>query len=337
MSDTDKIVNEQVLEDAHFDSAFDDEPSVATPATSPMPTGDKQEKEDNFTQWAVAANGKFSPVGYSIPALKPGVYEAFAAPGTWGVERMNVASDEIYELPDMATNTVLDEVEKFWNNEERYRKHSLLYKRGVILHGPPGSGKTVCVKLLIKRLIDRGGIILVVHNVNLATMALKAIKRIEPNRNLICIFEDIDEIISVNGESLVLSMLDGEHNVDRVLNVATTNYPDRLGARIINRPSRFDRRVYVGMPNEASREFYLKRATSESLTAEQVTQWVKDTDGMSIAHLRELVAAVYCLDQPYDEVVKRLSEMARAVKADEEFKGGRMGFGGKKNAQQVGW
>jgi ATP-dependent 26S proteasome regulatory subunit len=231
----------------------------------------------------------------------------------------------------MMTNMVLEEAERFWNNESRYRKHNLLYKRGIILFGPPGSGKTVTIKLLMQKLVNRGGIIIVVQNVPLAAMCLKAVKRIEPTRNMICIFEDIDEILHANGESHVLSMLDGEHNVDRVMNIATTNYPERLGARIINRPSRFDRRVFIDMPGPEAREYYLQKATGGTLSPDELVRWVRDTNEMSIAHLRELVAAVYCLDQPYDEVVQRLSDMAKAVKAADEFKRGGLGFGATKS------
>lgn len=331
MPTDEQILDDDVLADAQFDSIFEaNEPSIyAKPPAAPVDQEEEAKKEENYTQWALGPNGRFTPVGSSIKSLQPGVYEAFTSPGSWGVERLNISSDEIYELPDMATNTVLNEVERFWNNEPLYRKHNLLYKRGIILHGPPGSGKTVCVKLLMNKLIKRGGIVLLVHNVPLAIMCLKAIKRIEPTRNLICIFEDIDEILQANGESEVLSMLDGEHNVDRVLNLATTNYADRLGARIINRPSRFDRRVFVGMPNDEARAHYLRRATNDTLTSSDLELWVKNTKEMSIAHLRELVVAVYCLNQPYNEVIDRLSDMAKQVKSAEEFKQNGMGFSTK--------
>jgi hypothetical protein len=347
MPETDNIVDNDVLEDAQFDSALeaamqrqDNDPFASAAKVYPSePTVPSEEKKDdsNFSQWALGGNGRFTPVGASTPRLPAGIYEPFASPSAWGLERLNVSSDEIYELPDMATNTVLDEAERFWNNEDKYRKHNLLYKRGVILFGPPGSGKTVTLKLLMNRLVKRDGIVIVVHNVGLAVMCLKAIKRIEPTRNMICIFEDIDEILQSNGEGVVLSMLDGEHNVDRVMNIATTNYADQLKARITNRPSRFDRRVFIGMPGPEARGAYLRKATSGELSEADIKGWVTDTDGMSIAHLRELVAAVYCLDQPYSDVIARLKEMASRVKAEEEFKprGGTFGFGGAKKHNQL--
>lgn len=307
-------------------------PSAAPSIDEPATTGTVAKSDrENHSQWALGGNGKFMPVGATLPRLPAGIYETFAVPGMWGLELTAVASDGIYILPDMATEDVLTEVNRFWESEQKYRDHNLLYKRGIILWGPPGGGKTVAVKLLMNELVKKDGIVIVAQSIPLVITCLKAVRRVEPKRNLIVVLEDIDEIINYNGESSVLSMLDGENNVDNILHLATTNYPDRLGARIINRPSRFDRRVYVGMPSDEARTVYFQKATNNGLSTADNVKWVKDTKDMSIAHMRELVAAVYCLGQPYEQVIDRLVKMAEAVKSEDGFNNPSVGFKNVRN------
>lgn len=268
-------------------------------------------------QWAVSGGDKFLPIGQTIPKLIPGVYTPFISMGNPpGMERVQVNSDGVYTLPDTSTEIVLREIESFWNNEHLYREHNLLYKRGVLLWGPPGAGKSISIKLLMNEIMRRDGIVILVNHVQSTIAAMKEFRKIEPKRNVILVFEDIDEIINDNGEATVLSLLDGEHNIDCCLNLASTNFPERLGARIINRPSRFDRRIYVDMPSINARKEYLTQATKGSLTENEMAAWLKDSEGMSIAHLRELVAAVYCLQQKYEDVIDRLKSMAHRPKAD---------------------
>lgn len=313
---------------------FEERMTRANAAPSPSSQVDAEDSKgkpdkENHSQWALGGNGRFMPVGATAEKLPAGVYEPFAVPGMWGLEKLIVASDGLYPLPDMATKIVLEEVATFWKSEAKYREHNLLYKRGIILWGPPGGGKTVAVKMLMNELVRQNGIVIVAKGIDLVILCLKAIRRIEPKRNLIVVFEDIDELIQYQGESGILSMLDGENNVDNILHLATTNYPEKLGARIINRPSRFDRRIFVDMPNAEAREAYLVRATKDGLSNDDLTKWIKDTEKMSIAHLRELVAAVYCLEQPYGEVIDRLKKMSVPVKGDDGFNGKKMGFASK--------
>lgn len=326
VDESEAILNQILSNPDNGDSVKPDYSQPAGQAPTVEGSSEAKKSLEAHSQWAIGPDGKYMPIGATAPKLPSGVYETFAVPGMWGVEKLNISSDGIYLLPDMATRLVLDEAKKFWESEAKYRTHKLLYKRGILLFGPPGGGKTVAVKLLIEELVKQAGIVLLVSNVNLAIVCLKAIRRIEPKRNLIVVFEDIDEILSYNGEASVLSMLDGENNVDNILHIATTNYPERLGPRIINRPSRFDRRLHVGMPNEEARMSYLKQATNGGLDDDQLALWTKDSETLSIAHLRELVAAVYCLDQPYDEVIERLKDMAKMIKPDEAFKKNTMGF-----------
>jgi energy-coupling factor transporter ATP-binding protein EcfA2 len=321
-------------EDKLMAALFNADPGdfIEFPSDDDPPEVSDKAAQDSFSQWASGGNDQFSPVGHTVPKLPAGVYEPFVGTNSWGLEKMQIISDGIYHLPDMTTGEVLKEVQTFWSSEEKYKKHKLLFKRGLLMHGPVGSGKTTAIKILMQELIKQDGVVIIAHNIDVTVTCLKALRRIEPKRHLIAVFEDIEEILAHNGESQVLSMLDGEHNIDQILHLATTNYPDRLGARIINRPSRFDRRIEIGMPSAESRKHYLMKATNNGLEAKQLDEWVTDTDQLSIAHLRELVAAVYCLGQPYTDVRDRLKEMAKQVKAEEEFKKNSTGFvkGGNK-------
>jgi SpoVK/Ycf46/Vps4 family AAA+-type ATPase len=224
------------------------------------------------------------------------------------MKRINVATDALLPLPDSANERVLVGMRKFWKMQVAYKSHGLLYKRGVLLWGPPGSGKTATISLLTAELVSMGGLVIYCQIPGVTSIGLEQLRRVEPNRKLICILEDIDEMMQMYGEHDLLALLDGENQVDNIVMVASTNYPERLGARIVNRPARFDERILVGMPSREARRVYLGRIASR-LGRDDLSMWVNDTEGFSIAHLRELAAAVLCLEQPYEEVLSRLRSM----------------------------
>ena len=72
-----------------------------------------------------------------------------------------------------------------------------------------------------------------------------------------------------------------------------------------------------GMPSAAARKLYL--ATKEpGLPVGELDAWVTASKGFSIAHLKEMIFAVKCFDQPLDEVVKRLEEMQQRKPTSED-------------------
>jgi hypothetical protein len=287
-----------------------------------MPPNQSGVSPSEYRQWQLGPNDTFRATGVTMPSLPAGVYAGgLDAYGPY-VERRAVLCDDLIELPDHATARVLAGMETFWASADRYRALGLIHKRGVLLWGPQGSGKTVTVQLLMSRLIARNGIVLLFGNPQVTLAALPMIRRIEPTRPLILVMEDIDEMIGSYGEHEILSLLDGEKQIDNVVQIATTNHPERLGARILNRPSRFDERIFVGMPSAESRLTYLQTAVNRSgaqLDDAELIQWRDNTDGLSIAHLRELIAGVLCLNEPYENVLARLRSLDVKPKAVEGF------------------
>lgn len=294
------------------------------PPNEVVPTPKHRQQQD-ISQWQVGPNGICRPAAKTIPLLQPGAYTVESDQHGPYLRPQSLLCDDIVELPDSANTRVLAGIRKFWTRRDRYIRRGLVFKRGVLLYGPPGSGKTVTIHLLVRDLIEKGGVVIFCSHPTVTQMLMSAVRTIEPERPIILVLEDIDEIIEKYGEHDILSMLDGEHQTDNVVYVATTNYPGKLGARIVNRPSRFDDRVFVGMPSESARLTYLLKA-ADGEDENFIRIWAKDSEGLSVAHLRELVAAVLCLDQEYGDVLKRLRSMNERPKDVDGFRDRSAGF-----------
>jgi len=291
---------------------------TAVIARVPTPIGDT-------VQWSMQGNDTFRPCGQTTPSLPPAVYGAGHDNMGLFLEKKKIITDSLIVLPDTASERVLLAIQTFWGAESRFRAKGQIFKRGVMLWGPPGSGKTVTVMLLVNDIVRRGGIVLITTHPSLSSVALTAMRRIEPKRPVICVLEDIDELVDRSGEHDMLALLDGENQVDNVVYLATTNYPEKLDKRLVNRPSRFDEVIYIGMPSPEARRVYLRARLDESeLSAKQLEKWVEDTKDLSIAHLREMVVAVFCLGREYDETLVRLKTMSRTISSSSHGK--RSGF-----------
>jgi len=90
-------------------------------------------------------------------------------------------------------------------------------------------------------------------------------------------WEDIDNPVDRGYEEEILSLLDGEHRVDRIVYIATTNYLKKLPARMINRPSRFDKRFFIDVPNDACRRVYLEHIIGRDKTdrLKSIDEWLR--------------------------------------------------------------
>lgn len=262
------------------------------------------------SMWAV--NGHlYAPCDEAIEELPAGQYTIDSNP-SMGIHfsRHPINLDDLLILPDSASEEIIDGIEDFWNKEQRFRDFGFLWKRGVMLFGPAGSGKTSTLQILSQRIIERDGIAVYVNSPGLTAKGLELMRRIEPNRPMVVMIEDIDAMIRDHGESDVLAMLDGELQIDNVVFIATTNYPERLDKRLINRPSRFDVVRKIGMPSAEAREKYLlAKNTRLNNHPEELTIWVQKTKDFSVAHLKELIISVEVFGYSVDQATKRLRAM----------------------------
>jgi hypothetical protein len=298
--------------------------SPATPASKVF--------DNSFTQWSSSDGKRFIPCRQTRKVLPPGVYEINFCPqvGLY-YENVPVKTEGLLRFPETNSLKVVDEIQRFWGLEANFAKYELTYKRGMLLYGPPGSGKSCTVQLLMADVIERGGIVVKFKSPDYFTDGMRAFRSIQPHSPMVVIMEDIDSLIERHCESDILNILDGVEELHKIVFLATTNYPGKLGHRIINRPSRFDKRFEIGFPNSQSRRLYLEHLLFEEAPESlgiDLDKWIKDTSKFSLAHIRELFIAVILLGDKYEDAVKTLREMKEEI--DERDKDQYLGFRGTK-------
>jgi len=275
-----------------------------------------------FEQWLVDGD-RFVPITKTVPELPSGDY-GLRYDRTYDkhilVLRQPI-TETLLHLPMKEFDEVLADIRTFWKSRKEYDDYGYVYKRGILLYGPPGCGKSSLVMLITQELCKRQeGIVL-----NIATSddiivfddIMKGIREIEPDRKIVAVIEDIDNFVNMQRgqneiESKLLNILDGKMQFDNVVIIATTNYPEELEERISNRPSRFDLRREIGPPKMRARKFYLEsKLKRRDLKKLDMELWLKETKGFTIDHLKELVMLVFVHKRKFEDALSEVRGMIK--------------------------
>jgi hypothetical protein len=283
------------------------------------------------SRWGIQGD-KYYGVNDSKDQLPAGLYVCrYSDTNGAFLAKQPIHIDNLVRFPDNASQEVIKEVNYFSTLAGKFQEFGFLYKRGIMLWGPPGSGKTSTIQLLIELFVKNlDGIAVQIQNPELAADCIRLIRQIEPNRQILAIMEDLDSLVREHGENAFLSLLDGENQTNNVVFVATTNYPEKLDKRFVDRPSRFDTIKYVGMPSDAARKCYLENKIPNA-SAEQIDTMVSLSEGYSIAHLKELVVLTECFDYSVESAVKKLDTMIERKPTSDQSPDKRTTFGFVKN------
>ena len=264
-----------------------------------------------FSTWLDYGN-EFAPAVNLkvIAAIPSGVYKMIYnnQRDEYRVTSYPINTDELFSFSESYTNKILNEVEDFWNKSEKYKKYGISHKRGILLSGKPGCGKTAAINLLIKQLIEKKGLIFIVNNLkdfNILTDSLNSVvRKIEPDRPIITIIEDIDKLIEANNgnDAEFLDFMDGKNSIDHHLIIMTSNNTSELSDALL-RPSRIDMHFVLEAPSYNVRREYLER---KGIDSKLLDEYAKKTDGMSFAELKEVFIATTVHDKTIDDVVQQL-------------------------------
>lgn len=176
----------------------------------------------------------------------------------------------------------------------RLRAAGIHLKRGLLLHGPPGTGKTHIVRYLMGRLTDTTVIVLTGLGLRNIDYTAALARRLAPT---LIVVEDVDLIAAdrsttPHGNPLLFSLLDAMDGVAAdadVTFVLTTNRADVLEEALIQRPGRIDLAVEVPRPDAAGRRALARLYSGNADVVADLEPLVQVTEGATASAIKELM------------------------------------------------
>lgn len=187
---------------------------------------------------------------------------------------------------------IVGDVREFIASSAWYHQRGIPYRRGYLLYGPPGSGKTSYITALAGEL-EYSICILNLSDKLLTDDRLNHLMNVIPEQSIV-LLEDVDAAFTSREEndgsniaykginrltfSGLLNMLDGVASTEARILFMTTNYLERLDPALI-RPGRVDRKYFIGPASDRQlyRAFLRFYPESDSETINSFIEMVRST------------------------------------------------------------
>ncbi|WP_343948384.1 ATP-binding protein [Nonomuraea longicatena] len=195
----------------------------------------------------------------------------------------------------------------------RLREHGQHLKRGLLLHGPPGTGKTHTVRYLLSRMSECTVILLTGSAIRFVTQAAGLARRLQP---ALVVLEDVDLVaqdrsVTENGSPLLFALLDAMDGVGADADVTfllTTNRADVLERALADRPGRVDLAVEIPKPDAQGRAALLRLYAGDLRIEADLEPVVTRTEGATASFFKELLRRAVLTALRADDGVTALTD-----------------------------
>jgi cell division protease FtsH len=223
----------------------------------------------------------------------------------------------------------VQEVIDFLRDPQKYNRLGGILPKGILLIGPPGTGKTMLARAIAGEanasFFSASGSDFTEVFVGMGARRIRELfRQAKRNRPAIIFIDEIDCLgkhrkMDQNGElqqtnNALLTAMDGFATSEGIIVVAATNRPEDLDEALL-RPGRFDRKVYVPLPDSKGRRAILEthsRNTPMAAPHNVLDVIAQTTPGMSGADLANLINEAAILSALRNKTEITLTELEEA-------------------------
>ena len=224
-------------------------------------------------------------------------------------------------LPDETLATISRQVVGVAEHRERLLAARQHLKRGLLLYGPPGVGKTHSVRYLTSQLRDVTIVQLTGDSLGLIGTACSVARTLQP---AMVVVEDVDLIAEDRGMHpghhpllfQLLNEMDGLAEDADVVFLLTTNRADLLEPALAARPGRVDQAVGLDLPDAEARARLFQLYRGDLMVDESnLESVIARTEGVTASFLKELLrrAALIAASESESEVLSVTADQLDAA------------------------
>jgi hypothetical protein len=198
-------------------------------------------------------------------------------------------------LPDGLLKRIERQTIEAGKYSDALKKAGKKLKRGILLHGKPGTGKTLTAMYLASAMKERTIFLLTGRGQGLVSKSCHFARWLEPS---MVIIEDVDLIAEERSQqgscenALLMELLnemDGLAEDIDILFVLTTNRPEILEPALAARPGRVDQAYEIPLPDsDCRRRLFELYSSGLTMKVENMEVFIKRTGGGSAAFISEL-------------------------------------------------
>lgn len=265
----------------------------------------------------VSENGKdYYPNKYVEKQLPSGIYVSrYSQEFGEYISKFTWKNDLPFLFFENDFSLIKDDLDTFWSLEKKYKVNGLEFNRAIMLHGQPGCGKKYLCRRLSEYFVESyNGIVIYSDEPADLKSIIENIKLdFNKEQKIMVVIEDAGVMLEKNGISSISNIFKNKENEDGVYYVITTNFEEKFGDYISDKPGYIEKDFLIDYPDIKEIEKYVKSLSTIMEIKTNPKKIAKDTNGLSIGHIRNLIESHFVFGYDYKETLSKLKEKHKNI------------------------